>query len=112
VKEKREFEIRSFASSLAATLRGCPLSRIARSCSRVSPTAAPKSAWQRLGSPRSATPATTRRCINTCADLIEPGWIQPIYFITGCTKDRRAMLARDEATEILIEEWHAAHGRQ
>jgi len=40
-------------------------------------------------------------------------WLDsPLYFITVCTKDRRAMLARDEATEILIEEWHAAHGRQ
>ena len=28
-----------------------------------------------------------------------------------CTKDRRAVLARDKVTEILIEEWRAAHER-
>lgn len=28
-----------------------------------------------------------------------------------CTKDRRAMLARDEVTKILSEEWRAAHER-
>ena len=39
-------------------------------------------------------------------------WVDsPIYFITMCTKDRRAVLARDEVTEILIEEWRAAHER-
>ena len=39
-------------------------------------------------------------------------WLDsPIYFITMCTKDRRAMLARDEVTKILIEEWRAAHER-
>jgi REP element-mobilizing transposase RayT len=42
-------------------------------------------------------------------------WLDsPIYFITMCTKDRRAVLARDKVTEILIEEWRAArerHGR-
>jgi REP element-mobilizing transposase RayT len=37
-------------------------------------------------------------------------WLDsPIYFITMCTKDRRAMLARDEVTKSLIEEWRAAH---
>ena len=35
----------------------------------------------------------------------------PIYFITTCTKNRRAVLARDEASEILIKEWNAAHKR-
>jgi hypothetical protein len=39
-------------------------------------------------------------------------WLDsPIYFITMCTKDRRAVLARDKVTEILIEEWRAAHER-
>jgi REP element-mobilizing transposase RayT len=35
----------------------------------------------------------------------------PIYFITMCTKNRRSVLARDEASEILIREWDAAHKR-
>ena len=35
----------------------------------------------------------------------------PIYFITMCTKNRRAVLARDEISEILIVEWRAAHER-
>jgi len=39
-------------------------------------------------------------------------WVDaPIYFITMCTKDRRAVLARDEVAEILIEEWGVAHKR-
>jgi REP element-mobilizing transposase RayT len=39
-------------------------------------------------------------------------WLDsPIYFITICTKDRRAVLAQDEVTEILIEESRGAHGR-
>jgi REP-associated tyrosine transposase len=39
-------------------------------------------------------------------------WLDsPIYFITMCTKDRRPVLARDKVTEILIEEWRAAHER-
>ena len=39
-------------------------------------------------------------------------WLDsPIYFITMCTKDCRAMLARDEVTKILIAEWRAAHER-
>ena len=32
----------------------------------------------------------------------------PIYFITMCTKNRWSVLARDEASEILIREWNAA----
>jgi REP element-mobilizing transposase RayT len=39
-------------------------------------------------------------------------WLDsPIYFITMCTKNRRSVLARDEASEILISEWDAAHRR-
>jgi putative transposase len=33
----------------------------------------------------------------------------PIYFITICTKNRRAVLARDEIAEILIGEWGVVH---
>jgi hypothetical protein len=35
----------------------------------------------------------------------------PIYFITICTKDRRAVLAQDEVAEILIREWGVAQRR-
>jgi putative transposase len=39
-------------------------------------------------------------------------WLDsPIYFITMCTKDRRAVLARDEVASILVDEWNAAHKR-
>ncbi len=39
-------------------------------------------------------------------------WLDsPIYFITMCTKNRSAVLARDEVAEILIGEWDAAHRR-
>jgi REP element-mobilizing transposase RayT len=36
----------------------------------------------------------------------------PIYFITMCTKNRRSVLARDEASEILIRKWNAAQKRR
>jgi REP element-mobilizing transposase RayT len=35
----------------------------------------------------------------------------PIYFITICTKNRRAVLVKDHVAGILIEEWRAAHKR-
>jgi REP-associated tyrosine transposase len=39
-------------------------------------------------------------------------WLDsPIYFITMCIRDRRAVLARDEVGEILIAEWRGAHER-
>jgi putative transposase len=39
-------------------------------------------------------------------------WVDsPIYFITMCTKSRRAVLARNEVAEILVDEWCAAHKR-
>jgi hypothetical protein len=39
-------------------------------------------------------------------------WVDaPIYFITMCTKDRRAVLAQAEVAEILIEEWGVAQRR-
>ena len=37
----------------------------------------------------------------------------PIYFVTTCTKNRRAVLAQRDVAQILIEEWrlaHACHG--
>lgn len=39
-------------------------------------------------------------------------WLDsPIYFLTICTKKRRAILAKREASEILISEWDAARKR-
>jgi REP element-mobilizing transposase RayT len=39
-------------------------------------------------------------------------WLEsPIYFLTICTKNRCAILAQQEASEILISEWDAAHER-
>jgi REP element-mobilizing transposase RayT len=35
----------------------------------------------------------------------------PIYFVTTCTQSRRAVLARPEIAEILIEEWKSAQDR-
>lgn len=43
---------------------------------------------------------------------LEQVWIDsPIYFITTCTKNRRATLARDYAVQIFIEEWRGARER-
>src|SRR5215831_9393229 len=43
---------------------------------------------------------------------LERVWIDwPIYFITTCTLKRRAVLASQEAAEILIDEWRKAHDR-
>jgi REP element-mobilizing transposase RayT len=43
---------------------------------------------------------------------LERVWIDsPIYFVTTCTKDRRAVLARDDMANTLIEEWSAAQDR-
>jgi putative transposase len=39
-------------------------------------------------------------------------WVDsPIYFVTTCTQSRRAVLARPEIAEILIDEWRAARDR-
>lgn len=39
-------------------------------------------------------------------------WIDsPIYFVTTCTHNRRALLAGREIAQILIDEWSAAHDR-
>ena len=43
---------------------------------------------------------------------LERVWIEfPIYFITTCVDNRKAVLARDEVAQILAEEWRAAHRR-
>jgi putative transposase len=43
---------------------------------------------------------------------LEQIWVDaPIYFVTTCTNHRRSLLARSEAADILIEEWHAARDR-
>ena len=43
---------------------------------------------------------------------LERVWIDwPIYFITTCTFNRRAILASKEVAKILFEEWRKAHGR-
>ncbi len=43
---------------------------------------------------------------------LERNWIEaPIYFITTCTQNRCAILARDEAAAILTDEWRSAHAR-
>jgi putative transposase len=43
---------------------------------------------------------------------LERIWLDwPIYFITRCTVERRAILAGKEIAEILIDEWRNAHKR-
>jgi REP-associated tyrosine transposase len=43
---------------------------------------------------------------------LERVWIDfPIYYITTCTRNRKAILAHDETARILLEEWQAAHNR-
>ena len=43
---------------------------------------------------------------------LERIWIDfPIYFVTTCTHDRKPVLARYDAAEVLIDEWRAAHDR-
>ena len=43
---------------------------------------------------------------------LERVWIDwPIYFITTCTLGRRAILASNEVTAILLQEWRNAHRR-
>jgi REP-associated tyrosine transposase len=50
-------------------------------------------------------------CISICARL-QRVWIDwPIYFITTCTFNRRALLASKEVARILVDEWRLAHGR-
>ena len=84
-------------------------SRIARSCSRVSPTAAPECiAHSGLAKVRNVS---CHQAMHKHLRRLDRIWLDsPIYFITVCTKDRRAMLAR-EVTKILIAEWRAAHER-
>jgi putative transposase len=43
---------------------------------------------------------------------LEGIWIDwPIYFITTCTSERRAILACEEVATILLDEWRRAHDR-
>jgi hypothetical protein len=69
-----------------------------------------QSAWQHSGLVEVRN-ASYNRATHKHLRRLDRIWLDsPIYFITMCTKDR-AVLAPDEATEILIEEWRAAHGR-
>src|SRR5437773_8309993 len=43
---------------------------------------------------------------------LERVWTQhPIYFVTTCTYQRKAILAREEVAKILIREWSSARKR-
>jgi putative transposase len=43
---------------------------------------------------------------------LERIWIDfPIYYVTTCIRNRKAVLAQDDAARILVEEWRAAHRR-
>ena len=43
---------------------------------------------------------------------LEQVWIdQPIYFITACTKNRRAILTHTAITDILVDEWRTSRAR-
>jgi hypothetical protein len=57
-----------------------------------------------LGPLRLASSATNIECINIC-DGLERVWIDfPIYYITTCVRNRKYVLAQDEAAQILVEE--------
>ena len=39
-------------------------------------------------------------------------WIDfPIYFLTACVRNRKAVLSRGNTAQILVQEWRAAHTR-
>src|SRR5947207_11778955 len=62
-------------------------------------------------SPESPTPVTDQR-MHKHLRRLEGVWIDwPIYFVTTCTFNRRAILASKEVVEILVDEWRDAHGR-
>jgi len=64
--------------------------------------------WARRGQGPSLQ---TRECIQHLRRL-ERIWIDfPIYYITTCFRNRKAVLAQDEAARILVDEWRAAHKR-
>jgi REP element-mobilizing transposase RayT len=43
---------------------------------------------------------------------LERVWIDaPMYFVTTCTRNRHAVLARNEVAQILLEEWCGARDR-
>jgi putative transposase len=55
---------------------------------------------------------TTDEQVHKHLRRLERVWIDwPIYFITTCTFERRAILAAKEVAAILIDEWRNAHNR-
>jgi REP element-mobilizing transposase RayT len=43
---------------------------------------------------------------------LERVWVDfPIYYVTTCVRNRKAVLAKDEVARILVDEWCAAHAR-
>ena len=43
---------------------------------------------------------------------LERIWIDfPIYYITTCVRNRKTVLAQDDAARILVDEWRTAHRR-
>jgi REP element-mobilizing transposase RayT len=50
--------------------------------------------------------------VNKHLRRLERVWIDfPIYYITTCVRNRKYVLAQDEAAQILVEEWRAARCR-
>jgi hypothetical protein len=69
-----------------------------------------QSAWQHSGLVEVRN-ASYNQAMHKHLRRLDRIWLDsPIYFITMCTKEG-VVLARDQATEILIEEWRAADGR-
>ena len=63
------------------------------------------------GWPRS-TPSATTVGVHKHLRRLERVWIDfPIYYVTTCVDNRKAVLARNEAAQILAGEWRAAHRR-
>jgi REP element-mobilizing transposase RayT len=54
----------------------------------------------------------TDGCVHKHLRRLERIWIDwPIYFITTCTLERRAILGSKEVAAILVDEWRRAHDR-
>jgi len=65
-----------------------------------------------LGAGRGRQPRLQQHGMHKHLRRLDRIWIDaPIYFVTACTKNRRAVLACDRTAQILIEEWRAAHER-
>jgi len=48
----------------------------------------------------------------TQLEMCERMWIEePVFFISTCTKDRRAILSSERAVALLVEEWRLARKR-